>query len=66
MKYVCKICGYIYDEAKEKTPFDRLPKDWVCPLCGAQRAALLLMEKARNVRGPKSPLPLTRICGSLQ
>ena len=23
MKYVCDICGYVYD-----------PEDWVCPLCG--------------------------------
>lgn len=37
MKYVCQICGYVYDEAKEKVPFDRLPADWKCPLCGAEK-----------------------------
>ncbi len=31
--YVCSICGYEYDEAKETVPFDELPSDWVCPLC---------------------------------
>ena len=31
--YVCSICGYEYDEAKEKVPFDKLPDDWTCPLC---------------------------------
>ena len=31
--YVCTICGYEYDEAKEKVPFDELPSDWTCPLC---------------------------------
>ncbi len=31
--WVCKICGYVYDEAKEGTPFEALPDDWVCPLC---------------------------------
>lgn len=31
--YVCTICGYEYDEAKEEIPFDELPSDWVCPLC---------------------------------
>ncbi|MEA4911819.1 MAG: flavin reductase [Oscillospiraceae bacterium] len=30
---VCRICGYVYDEAKEGTPFEQLPADWVCPLC---------------------------------
>lgn len=37
-KYRCKICGYIYDEAKEKVKFDDLPDDWKCPLCGAPKA----------------------------
>lgn len=30
-KWVCTVCGYVYDEA---TPFEELPDDWVCPLCG--------------------------------
>ena len=37
MKYVCKICGYIYDDTKEKVPFEQLPADWKCPLCGAAK-----------------------------
>lgn len=32
-KYKCKICGYIYDEAKEGVRFEDLPDDWKCPLC---------------------------------
>ena len=39
MKYVCQICGYIYDDAKEKVPFTELPDDWKCPLCGAPKSA---------------------------
>jgi len=43
MKYVCDVCGYIYDPAEGDpdngvaagTPFDQVPGDWVCPLCGA-------------------------------
>lgn len=31
-QYVCKICGYVYDG---DVPFEELPDDWVCPLCGA-------------------------------
>ncbi|MEG1170007.1 MAG: rubredoxin, partial [Erysipelotrichaceae bacterium] len=42
-KYVCSICGYIYDEAigipdagiAAGTKWEDLPQDWVCPLCGA-------------------------------
>ena len=38
MKYICQICGYIYDDAKEKVPFEELPDDWKCPLCGAAKS----------------------------
>lgn len=31
--WICKICGYVYDEAKEGVPFEKLPSDWVCPVC---------------------------------
>ena len=41
IKYVCKICGYIYDPAEGDpdngvapgTAVADLPEDWVCPLC---------------------------------
>jgi len=44
-KYVCDVCGYIYDPAegdkdngiKPGTPFESLPADWVCPMCGASK-----------------------------
>ena len=29
--YVCDVRGYVYDG---DVPFDQLPEDWVCPLCG--------------------------------
>ena len=38
MKYICQICGYVYDDAKEKVPFEELPDDWKCPLCGAAKS----------------------------
>lgn len=42
-KYICKVCGYIYDPEvgdpdsgiKPGTSFETLPDDWVCPICGA-------------------------------
>jgi rubredoxin len=44
-KYVCDVCGYIYDPkagdadggVAPGTPFDKLPADWVCPTCGATK-----------------------------
>lgn len=41
-KYVCNICGWVYDEAigdpdngiDAGTAFEDLPEDFVCPLCG--------------------------------
>ena len=44
-KYVCTICGYIYDPAlgdpengvAAGTAFEDLPDDWVCPVCGADK-----------------------------
>lgn len=38
MKYVCSICGYVYDEAEQGVPFAQLPDDWTCPLCGAAKS----------------------------
>lgn len=34
MKYVCDVCGYIYDEELEGTKWEDLPEDYKCPLCG--------------------------------
>ena len=44
-KYVCNVCGYVYDPEKGDpdsgiepgTAFEDLPDDWVCPLCGATK-----------------------------
>ena len=44
-KYKCSVCGYIYDPAKGDsdggiapgTPFEKLPDDWTCPVCGASK-----------------------------
>lgn len=33
MKYVCDVCGYVYDEQAEGTLFDELPEDYLCPIC---------------------------------
>lgn len=48
-KYMCTICGYVYDPARGDpengispgTPFEKLPDDWVCPLCGTEKSAFI-------------------------
>ncbi|NMC57698.1 MAG: rubredoxin [Eubacteriaceae bacterium] len=44
-KYVCTVCGYVYDPQqgdvdngiKPGTAFEALPDSWVCPVCGAAK-----------------------------
>jgi rubredoxin len=44
-KWVCTICGYVYDPAAGDpdngvdpgTAWEDVPSDWVCPLCGASK-----------------------------
>lgn len=43
-KWVCTICGFIYDDSKEKVPFEQLPNDWVCPLCMHPKSDFELMN----------------------
>lgn len=45
MKYVCEVCGFVYDEElglpeeniAPGTKFDDLPDDFVCPECGVEK-----------------------------
>ncbi|MBU0618115.1 MAG: rubredoxin [Planctomycetes bacterium] len=51
-KYVCGMCGWEYDPeqgfpvfgAKPGTPFEDLPDDFCCPVCGARKANFLPKE----------------------
>lgn len=44
-KYMCLVCGWIYDEAKGEpdeglapgTRWEEVPDDWRCPDCGAMK-----------------------------
>ena len=45
-KYVCVLCGYVYDPENGDedggiapgTSFEDLPDDWLCPICGAGKS----------------------------
>jgi pyruvate oxidase len=44
-KYRCTVCNWVYDDAKEKVKFSDLPKEWVCPVCGAPKSAFVLLAE---------------------
>ena len=50
MKYICQICGYVYDEEVEGVPFSSLPDDWTCPMCRAPKS----MFKAEDEKKPEN------------
>ena len=51
-KYVCDICGWVYDEAEGDpdngyaagTKWEALPADFECPVCGADKDSFSLVE----------------------
>lgn len=51
-KYICRICGEIYDPeigdpdhgVDPGTPFKELPIDWACPTCKANRGEFDLYD----------------------
>lgn len=63
-KFVCSVCGYVYDEAKgipqagiaAGTAWEDLPDDWVCPLCGATKAEFVLQGGEKPTTRPLSPV----------
>ena len=51
-KWICEICGYIYDPAQGDpangvapgTAFEDIPDEWVCPECGVPKDQFQKME----------------------
>jgi rubredoxin len=45
-KWECSVCGYVYDpeigdqehNVPAGTPFEQLPENWSCPVCGAAKS----------------------------
>lgn len=60
MKYVCELCGMIYDETEGDTRhgipagtvFAELPPYYECPRCGSEREAFTRLAERRNVVRP--------------
>ena len=36
MKYVCNMCGWVYDEDEAGVKWEDLPDDFVCELCRSE------------------------------
>ncbi len=53
-KWICKVCSMIYDPAQGDpdsgisagTPFEFIPEDWQCPICGARKASFIPYREA--------------------
>jgi len=51
MKYICTVCGYVYDEAagdpgngvQPGTKWNDLPEDFACPFCGVGKEDFIAM-----------------------
>jgi len=51
-RYKCIVCGYIYDPLEGEpsdgiepgTPFENLPDDYICPVCGAGKEEFELYD----------------------
>jgi rubrerythrin len=53
-KWICKVCSMIYDPAEGDpdsgiaagTPFEAIPDDWRCPICGASKKSFVPYREA--------------------
>lgn len=52
-KYICAVCATIYDpdlgDAEDGiqpgTPFEELPSDWVCDICGTPKSKFKMLSQ---------------------
>ena len=64
MKYVCQVCGYVYDEELGEpengiapgTKFEDLPDDYTCPLCMVGKDQFAKTEPQKSLRTSLSTL----------
>lgn len=71
-KYICMICGFVYDEAvgipaagiPAETKWEDLPSDWVCPLCGATKSDF--RPQSDDSASQQPAMPIEHIDGDLR
>lgn len=60
-RYICSVCGYVYDESKgipesgiaPGTKWEDLPDDWVCPICGVDKSSF---DKEKKIEKTSTPV----------
>ena len=58
MKYVCNLCGWVYDEEEAGVKWEDLPDDFACELCGAGKEDFSPEEEAsKKVLGKRVVRP---------
>nr|WP_210035663.1 rubredoxin [Pseudonocardia parietis] len=58
-RWLCEPCGFIYDPEEGDpdsgippgTPFEDIPDDWMCPICGATKADFRELEPDEDFPG---------------
>ena len=48
MKYVCDVCGWVYDEDETGVKWEDLPEDFECELCGVGKDQFTAEESSRG------------------
>ncbi len=51
-RWICEACGWVYDPPDGDpdsgiapgTPFEEIPADWSCPVCGARKSDFTLLN----------------------
>ncbi len=48
MRYVCNVCGWVYDEEEKGVKWEDLPDDFACELCGVGKDEFSPEEQNKN------------------
>jgi rubredoxin len=56
-KWICETCGFVYDpqdgdpdgDIDPGTPFEDVPDDWMCPICGARKRDFRKLEPGEEI-----------------
>ena len=57
MKYVCDMCGWVFDEEEQGKKWEEVGEDFECPLCGVGKDNFS-QEKSQQKRGGRYVPPL--------
>ncbi len=67
-KYRCVVCGYIYDPEigdpdsgiAPGTPFEQIPDDWTCPVCGVSKEDFEPLDEEPKLEDKKTEIQKER------